>query len=289
MKVRYRLWIIHVLWVTGNTLHTAAPKPSAPADNDRGSVQPHPLPITPPTPLPDSHPLANAPSPTSLDRPFLTGDPDAVTLSFVRHGKQDVPAGRFVPDLWRDPPLSELGRRQAAAVGAGFAGESIDVVVCSHLSRARETAAEVAAPHGLTPIVYEELREIETYRDLPDGVDLEDVLSPVMWHGVHERFARELRWDVSPFSEPSAEFRARVVTVVEGILAIHEGRHLAIVCHGGVINAYLGHLLGLEVDMFFRPAHASVTRVLAGDGRRVILTLNELHHLQAVDRELVTY
>jgi hypothetical protein len=29
--------------------------------------------------------------------------------------------------------------------------------------------------------------------------------------------------------------------------------------------------------------------VLAGDGRRVIHTLNELHHLQALDPRLVTF
>ena len=103
----------------------------------------------------------------------------------------------------------------------------------------------MAAPHGLEPIPYPELREVETYRDVPQGVPLQDVMSPVMWHGVQERFVREKRWDVSPYSESSAEFRRRVVTVVEGILALHEGSHLAIVCHGGVINAYLGHLLGL--------------------------------------------
>ena len=56
-----------------------------------------------------------------------------------------------------------------------------------------------------------------------------------------------------------------------------------------MINAYIGHLLGLRQDMFFRPAHASVSRVLVGDGRRVIHTLNELHHLQAVDPDLVTF
>ena len=36
------------------------------------------------------------------------------------------------------------------------------------------------------------------------------------------------------------------------------------------------------------PAHASVSRVLAGDGRRVVLTLNEVHHLAASDPALVT-
>lgn len=252
-------------------------------------MQPHPLSASPSTPSPPRQPPAQAPSPTSLDRPFLTGQPDVVQLTFVRHGNQEVPSGAFTPALWADPPLSDLGKRQAAAVGKALADEPITGVVCSQLERAVETAREVAAPHGLEPVVYPELREVETYREVPEGVRLEDVLSPVMWQGVRERFDRELRWDVSPFSESSAEFRRRVVTVVEGILALHQGQQLAVVCHGGVINAYIGHLLGLRQDMFFRPAHASVSRVLTGDGRRVIHTLNELHHLQATDPSLVTF
>jgi probable phosphoglycerate mutase len=252
-------------------------------------MQPHPIPASPSTPSPPRRPPAAPPSPTSLDRPFLTYQPNVVTLSFVRHGKQDMPTGSFTPALWADPPLSDLGRRQAAVVGAAFADGPLDAVLCSHLVRAAETARHIAAPHGLDPVVYPELREVETYRDVPDGVRLVDILSPVMWHGVEERFVQERRWDVSPFSESSAEFRHRVVTVVEGILAVHKGEHLAIVCHGGVINAYLGHILGLAEDMFFRPAHASVSRVRARDERRVIHTLNELHHLTAADPTLVTF
>ncbi len=41
--------------------------------------------------------------------------------------------------------------------------------------------------------------------------------------------------------------------------------------------------------MFFRPAHASVSRVLVGNGKRVIHTLNEMHHLYAADPALVTF
>jgi len=83
--------------------------------------------------------------------------------------------------------------------------------------------------------------------------------------------------------------RAWITLALEAAQQHHIGQQLAIVCHGGVINAYLGHLLGLSQDMFFRPAHASVSRVLTGDGRRVIHTLNELHHLQAADSSLVTF
>ena len=52
-------------------------------------------------------------------------------------------------------------------------------------------------------------------------------------------------------------------------------------CHGGVINAYLAEMLGLDVDMFFRPFHASIHRVLFGHGKRVIETLNEESYLAA--------
>jgi broad specificity phosphatase PhoE len=255
-------------------------------------VQPHPIPASPSTPSPPRRPPAPAPSPTSLDRPFLTNWPDVLNVTFVRHGQQEVPGATFTPALWTDAPLSERGRRQAAAVGAALADAKVEAVACSHLARAHATANEVAAHYGLEPVVYPELREVETYRDVPDGVALEDVLSPVMWLGVQERFLRERRWDVSPFSESSAEFRHRIVTVVEGIIALatRDGvQHVVIACHGGVINAYIGHILGIDVDMFFRPAHASISRVLAGDGRRVVHTLNEMHHLASVSPDLVTF
>ena len=255
-------------------------------------MQPHPIPASPSTPSPPRQPPAPAPSPTSLDRPFLTNQPNVLTVTFVRHGQQHVPGAVFTPGLWTDAPLSEIGTRQAAAVGASLAAEKIDAVACSHLQRAKETALQVAGPQQLEPVVYPELREVETYRDVPDGVALEDVLSPVIWLGVQERFWRERKWDVSPFSEGSAEFRHRIVTVVEGVIAlcVRDGvQHVAIVCHGGVINAYIGHMLGIPEDMFFRPAHASISRILVGDGRRVVHTLNEMHHLASVDPALVTF
>lgn len=215
-----------------------------------------------------------------------------LTVTFVRHGQQEVPGAAFTPALWTDAPLSAIGKRQAAAVGTALAEEKIEAIACSNLQRARDTAQGVADPYGIEPVVYPELREVETYRDVPEGVALGEMLSPAMWHGVQERFLRELRWDVSPFSEGSAEFRHRVVTIVEGIIAMStrdELKHVAIVCHGGVINAYIGHILGIEQDMFFRPAHASISRILAGDGRRVVHTLNETHHLAGVAPELVTF
>lgn len=228
--------------------------------------------------------------PSSLDRPFLSGLPGVRRLTLVRHGQQQAPSagGHYVPTDWVDPPLSDLGHRQAETTAATLAGEPVDAVVCSHLRRAHDTARAVGARHGLEPVVYPELREVETYRGLPEGLTLPEAVPPVVWQGITARFTRTPRWDLLPFSEPSAAFRSRVVTAVEGVLALHDVAHLVVVCHGGVINAYLAELLGIADDMFFRPAHASLTRLLVHEDRRVLHTLNELTHLAAADPSLVT-
>jgi broad specificity phosphatase PhoE len=137
--------------------------------------------------------------------------------------------------------------------------------------------------------VLTELREIEMFRDLPEGARVRDIVPEPVLLGMRERFVRERKWDVYPYTETSTEFGHRVVNVIEGILALHPGQRVVVACHAGVINAYIGHVLGLEEDMFFRPGHASVSRVMAGAERRVVHTLNEIHHLKAVDPELVTF
>jgi len=87
--------------------------------------------------------------------------------------------------------------------------------------------------------------------------------------------------DTGPYTERSDDFRRRVGWAVESTIVPHPGETVVVACHGGVINAYLADLLGLDVDMFFRPFHASSHRVLFGQGRRVIETLNEESYLAA--------
>jgi broad specificity phosphatase PhoE len=211
-------------------------------------------------------------------------------LILVRHGQQDLPRGRDAAvSEWVDPPLSEIGQRQAQVVGESLATDHIDAVYCSHLTRAHETGMQIGKHHGMEPIVLQELREIEIFRDLPRDSNIRDMIKEPLRRGMQERFVRERSWDVYPYTETSAEFKHRVVTTIEGIAATHAGQCVAIACHAGVINSYIAHLLGLAEDMFFRPGHASVSRVRVGDGRRVIHTLNELHHLAEVDPALVTF
>jgi probable phosphoglycerate mutase len=53
-----------------------------------------------------------------------------------------------------------------------------------------------------------------------------------------------------------------------------------VICHGGVINAYLGPFLGIEHEMFFIPENTSVSSVeLADEGGARLRFLNDILHL----------
>jgi 2,3-bisphosphoglycerate-dependent phosphoglycerate mutase len=258
-----------------------------PATNDPAPV---PIPPSPSTPHPAREPPAPLPPESPLDRAFLTNMAGVGRLILVRHGQQRWPVDPHPPvSEWVDPPLSDTGRRQAEIVGRALAGEAVDAVYSSRLERAHQTGQEIARHHGMEPEVMDELREVELFRDLPDGKSVRELVPEPVLLGMRERFVQERTWDVYPYSESSAELRHRVVNVIEGIVSMHAGGTIVVACHGGVINAYIGHVLGLVQDMFFRPGHASVSRVLVGDGRRVVHSLNELHHLAEVDPGLVTF
>jgi broad specificity phosphatase PhoE len=221
-----------------------------------------------------------------LDPAMLRAGIEVTRLLFVRHGQQESTPEGVVPQGWLDAELTLTGLAQAAAVASLLAAEPLAAVACSDMRRARHTAEEIASRHAHDATVFPELAEIDVYADLPADVWPADHMGAEAWEAAHAQFARDPRWEVFPFGETGPQLRARVGAVVDGLVAKHPGETIAVVCHGGAINAYLARFLGVAVDMFFLPAHCSVTRVLASaDGRRVVESLNERHHLDG----LVTY
>lgn len=56
-----------------------------------------------------------------------------------------------------------------------------------------------------------------------------------------------------------------------------------------MINTYVGWVLGLTRDMWFRPCHTAVNLVKVGSfGRRALVYLGDVNHLEQVDPSLVT-
>ena len=193
-------------------------------------------------------------------------------LILVRHGQQS-------DRVERDSPLSELGRRQAGAVGEHLAGESIDAVFSSHLVRAHDTGLAIAAHHDLDCIVDERLREIELGMHLPDGKRSADLLSEEELRAHGERFVATRKWDSFAFSESGDELRTRVGEALTAIGKAHPSGNIVVACHGGVVNAVVGMVLGVTEDFFCRSSHASVTRIRVGENHSVLEQLNEITHL----------
>jgi probable phosphoglycerate mutase len=227
---------------------------------------------------------------TRVDPTFLLGVDGVTELVLVRHARQDLGddlLDHAIGDL-DDPPLSELGRRQADAVARSLAGQELHAVYASNLQRAGDTAKPIAAEHGLDVGRVDGIEEFGLLRDLPADQSARQALGEVRFRGFQRRWSRTRRWSAWPASEPVGEFYERVIGAIEGLVASHAGQRVAVVTHGGVLNAYVGDLLGTTDDMFFSPAHASITRVRAKHDRRVLMTLNEIQHLADPD-DLLTF
>jgi probable phosphoglycerate mutase len=192
-------------------------------------------------------------------------------LLLIRHG---LPVRIEDAGEPADPELNPEGRDQAAALARWLADDRIDALYSSPLRRARETAEPLAAAKGLDVVVDEELAEFD--RDSHFYIPVEELkaTNDPRWLDLVEG-----RWgadgEVDPFT-----FRRVVAEAVERVIEANPSRTVAVVCHGGVINAYLSHVLHLETIMFFEPYYTSVSRLLAArTGQRQIKSLNDTGHL----------
>jgi broad specificity phosphatase PhoE len=208
------------------------------------------------------------PQPTALAPTELS-----TTLLLIRHGRsQDVVPGS---DESLDPPLADVGVQQAEALARRLAPMRIDAVYASDLKRAVSTAQAIASGRGMEVRQDERLREIwlgdwerGEFRRRAHARDPE-------WM----RFAESGRWDMIPNSEGDDAFRARIRAVVDGIVADHQGQTTAVVCHGGVINAYLASVYDITTSWFVAIENTSVTSLRSGGGRQLVMTVNDCHHL----------
>ena len=219
-----------------------------------------------------------------LDNPFLPSLDGLCELLLVRHGEQYFFDGMTMGDAY-DPPLTDLGRRQAAAVGACLATTAIDAVYCSTMQRARDTATAIAGHHGLDPRQEHEIREVDPWESFPRDKRLLDVYTKAELVEIFSRAHRERRYDAYPHCEDPASFRRRVTTTIDGIAAAHPGERVVVACHGGVIGAYLAHCFEARVDTVMAIHHTSITTVRVSGDRRVVLSANDYHHLVGVQTE----
>ncbi len=232
------------------------------------------------------------PSPSQEEEnPMLNRKTGATDLFLIRHGdalpgpEMVLPGGKY-----DDQPLSELGRAQAEAIPAEWASTEFAAIYSSPLRRTIETATPLAKALGLEILIEENLREVRLgavvpEMQIPNNADAETTAKALRARldYIAATISRTGYWSAIPGSEPSDQFRQRVVTIVDEIAARHPGERVAIFSHGGAINVYFAEVLGIARDFFYPIPNTSVNVVRVAGNRRYLLALNDVAHLRAAN------
>lgn len=200
-----------------------------------------------------------------------------MTLLLVRHGESAGNVARIVQG-WRDEPLTERGRTQAAAVVERLAAHQprAAAVYSSTLARARDTAAPLAAALGLPLVERTELREY--------GYGEAEGLR---WAQIEERFGLTLgQWGrgTLPGEEGPVAFEERVGRCIDELAARHEHAVAAVVTHGGVITRIVARVLGLPdgAPPRIHLGNGSLTVLATERGEPSLALLNDDCHIVAL-------
>lgn len=196
-------------------------------------------------------------------------------IVMIRHGEPEwVRDGLTVVD----PPLTDLGHRQAELLAEALQSEQFDEILVSPLLRARQTAQPLLEALGRPEIVDPWLEEIrdpvwhgtpaekaaEAYAELK-GRKAED-----RWHGLRggesmRDFVVRIRAGATTFLADRGVVRSEMDLPVWQIR--EPGARIALVAHAGTNSVTIGHLLGLdpvpwEWDRFVL-GHTSISRIEA--------------------------
>lgn len=173
-----------------------------------------------------------------------------------------------------DPGLSETGLKQARKLARWMESEHLDVLYSSPLNRAKMTAQALAKVKGIAINIEPGVMEFDNRSSV--YVPLEELRSKdyESWRKLVDGGFGAL-YDLKGFQKT-------VVASLEKIIAQNSGNRVAVVCHGGVINLWAAHVLGLSSpNLFFAPQYTSINRFLAsGKGQRSVASLNETAHLR---------
>ncbi|HOO57363.1 MAG TPA: histidine phosphatase family protein [bacterium] len=168
-------------------------------------------------------------------------------IFLVRHGKtvfNKETTFRGVLDV----PLNDVGKEQAALTGRAMSGIPMDVIKTGPLSRAFDTAAEIALHQEAKPVPEEAFNDLDFGRW--QGLTLSEVeeTEPELLH----RWQSEPQSVRLPGGESIEDVSARSVAALDKLVEENEGKNILIVSHRVVIKLLSLHMLGMPVSGFWK-------------------------------------
>jgi len=196
-------------------------------------------------------------------------------IFLVRHGETDWNReGRFQGQM--DIPLNGTGLVQARSVAEALKDVSLDRIVASPLSRARETARPLAELKGLRAELSEGL--IEIGHGLWEGRTSGEVEAE--WPGRLEAWHTRPETVVMPGEESLEDVQNRawpaLLRVAEG-----KGENIAVFTHDAVLKVLLMNVLDCPLSSFwkFQLANGSITLLEQSEKGWRIPLMGEAGHL----------
>jgi probable phosphoglycerate mutase len=192
-------------------------------------------------------------------------------ITLIRHGESYANINQIV-ESYSCQGLTEKGIAQAHALATHIQNEGMqfDAYYASTLKRAQMTA-EILAPAIGLPIQWEDdLHELRVGE--VDGMSYHEVSQR---YPTFDRAIIDVHTKVAPGGESWNEFAVRCASVLNAIAAANTGKHVAVVCHGGVIEcSFLWALdlnAGVRRRVSFPARNTAMTvwqeRVSSYDGR----------------------
>jgi alpha-ribazole phosphatase len=197
-------------------------------------------------------------------------------LLLVRHGLTEWNSqGRIQGHT--ETQLSEVGLRQAEALGRRLASQRIDAIYASHLKRAVATAEAIAQHHDLP--VQVEPRLCEANYGAWEGCTMAELhdLDP-------ERAAAWLSEPTlvaPPGGETLEQMAERAASLLDELCERPSHERIVLVGHGGSLRALLCEALQVPqgYSRRFRIGTASLSVVELSPKRCVLSLFNDRHHL----------
>jgi broad specificity phosphatase PhoE len=169
-----------------------------------------------------------------------------MTLLLVRHGETDWNREPARCQGWAEIGLNESGRDQARDVGRTLAARGVELIVTSHLLRARETAGLIREELGGELPLIVDPRLAETHRGEWESRLFLDIMAeePETWRHYREH-PETFRF---PGGEGLADHQRRVLAALRD--AARGARPALLVTHGGSIRLARCFLEGRDLAAF---------------------------------------
>jgi 2,3-bisphosphoglycerate-dependent phosphoglycerate mutase len=201
--------------------------------------------------------------------------PDTCLLA-IRHGETEWNSqGRFQGHL--NSVLNRAGLAQADALGEYLARERLDLLLCSDLGRALQTASAIAMRTGHEIVVEPRLRE----RRMGIFQGLTPAEVEARYPKEYARFRARDPDYVIPDGESTRQLFERSVACFNGLAERYCGLTLAAVTHGGVLAMLYRHVraMSLEAPRNFSLHNTGINRFRHRPGAWQLESWGETGHL----------